>query len=199
MAKDESAPDIQKSTQLTRNKLLDEKKFKRILDIFPEILDANLLFIRVLPKRLEVAINTVELEERFPDIPAPELGQVIDFVSAYAHYIASRKMDAFYARYPEEERKRAQHIVDMFGSHKNAGLLIFRCFRTTDYIIGPMEAHTKYVQFISDDSPLVQLYDISIPSVNGQGEETILRLELDRIELQNLITALTSLLEEDTE
>ncbi|MCF2137338.1 MAG: hypothetical protein K9W43_08905 [Candidatus Thorarchaeota archaeon] len=197
MAKDEKGADKQKTAKLVRNRLLDEDRFKQILDTLPQILSQNIVYIQVIPRGLKLEINRTILETKFPHILAHDLGQVVEFVSTYTHYVTSHSIDEFYASFNDEEKERVSQLIEILKVNKNAEHLIFRSLRRTNYIIGPMEAHMKYIKFVEEQPALVQAYDITIPFIDGQGEEINLRLEIDKIELENLITALTNLLESE--
>jgi len=192
MSKDEGVEPKKKKEPVIE---LDKDLFNRTLDAVLKMLEDNKVVLRSAPDGFGLGFKDAQYKKLFPDVKVSELKQVVEFVVRYVHYRACHDLDTFYDSFAEEKREKAVEMSEIVRSHKAFGPLAFRILRKSNYFVGAIESHVRELGFIEENKTLSKYYDISMPYIDGKGEELLLRLEIDRIELEELVATLAALLE----
>jgi len=173
----------------------NESSFKKVMDSIETIFKEDLVVYQTSPIGIKLGVNESLLEEKFPDISSDLLRKAIEFVAKFVHYVTCHEIEHFYAEFKNETKTRIDRIITIMKEHENFGLLVFRTLRRTNYIAGMVESHIKLVKFTGVQDALVKYYDISIPFIDRNGEDAVLRLEIDQLELEALVSSLVKMLE----
>lgn len=186
-------PSQKKSKKIELNKAT----FKKVLDILPKLLKEELFYIEMFADGFKLGMKKDKIEEEFPQIPADDLSQVINFTAQIVHYLSCHELDTLYQSFNKDKRKKAKDIVDLVSSHPSFPLLAFRFLRRANYSFGDIESNIRSIELhYSSKSIISKYFDIHIPFIDKESKETNIRLELDKFELEQLIASLTQLLKE---
>jgi hypothetical protein len=88
-----------------------------------------------------------------------------------------------------------EKLIEIISTHEKAKLLAFRVLRKSNFPIGEKECLKKKIE-VEKNSELAY-YDITIPYINAEGKEDILRLEIDKYELEALVKKFSEALGEE--
>ncbi len=180
-------------TEEEETEIVDEDIFTRILDLIDDLLRENVVAIISQPGNVSIGISSKFLERKFPNIEKTDITNTIDFMSNYFHYLHRYDLDNYFEIFDEEDREKVKKLIEIMKSHKNSLLIEFRIFRKINQPFGELESHKKIIE---TESLRMKYYDIQIPYINNESNIDLFRLELDRIELEQLIASLVKLIEE---
>lgn len=172
---------------------LNEEITKMVMDSVRELLKDDAFRFFPTSRGFSVSINESKLMNSVPEISRQNLAAIVRFTATYVHYLSCHDTESFYDGF-KEERQKAEKICEIIRHHDDFSLMLFRCLRLVNFRDGLVEFSKRSILLEDDREYSAEYYDIRFPFVNENGEETIFRMELDNIELENLISYLANIL-----
>jgi hypothetical protein len=197
--KNEKKDSLPKETKEEEVKFdIDESDFKNSMDSINELFKENALILITDTDGAGAALNKAIMRTKFPNISSSDVGDVIGFTGSYIHSITTHNIDHFYRNFKEEDKDKVQRIVELLKTHENFGPLVFRMLRYGNYPSGEILIHKKTIEIPNVLTPgNTVYYDITIPYQDNEQKPRIMRLEVDKYEIESIIASLAKILEEE--
>ncbi|MHA1168148.1 MAG: hypothetical protein ACTSRU_10025 [Candidatus Hodarchaeales archaeon] len=179
---------------------LDESISKEVMDSIEALLKEKAIILLSRPEGSGLAFSPVIIKRKFPDLTSSDISDVIRFVGSYIHFIVTHDINLFYDIFEtDEDKSKAQNIVKMIKSHRNFGILTYRILRYGNYPIGEVIVQKKTIEIPDSSVNRAEYFDIFIPCRDSDRKSSFIRLELDKFEIESIVSSLVKILEKEKE
>lgn len=163
---------------------------KAQIERLPDLLKRNDVFIRITDENFQVKISK-DIEEA----DGEAIMRILGLAGIYVTACEAEAENQFYEEIPARYKNRLLEMLEILKDSEVFPALYYRMTRSEGYLIPPIYARELILGKGKSDGAM-SFFELMFRQVGLDGTTSTIKLELDRYEIEALISELQELLEE---